>query len=151
MTVLMTKLMAVLTPIVSLLRSRLLLMIVLTGSGQAWAIVGGVAAADGDSPGQVALVDVTRDVGTCVGTEAFCKQFCSGVLITKQWVLTAAHCVNNVLPSDLRVVVGTRDLSTANASHLIECCAQSWCMDQYGNRCNHINNDIALLELAYSR
>jgi secreted trypsin-like serine protease len=146
MTVLMTKLMAVLTPIVSLLRSRLLLMIVLTGSGQAWAIVGGVAAADGDSPGQVALVDVTRDVGTCVGTEAFCKQFCSGVLITKQWVLTAAHCVNNVLPSDLRVVVGTKDLSTANASHLIAV-TRSVVHGQYAIGATY-NNDIALLQLA---
>lgn len=125
--------------------SRSLLLVVLTWPFQSFAIVGGVAAADGDIPGQVALVDLSRDPGSCSGTEVFCKQFCSGVLITRQWVLTAAHCVNNVLPSSLRVVTGTNDLTTADASHLVNV-TRSVVHGQYAIGAT-FNNDVALLKL----
>lgn len=125
--------------------SRSLLLVVLTWPFQSFAIVGGVAAADGDIPGQVALVDLSRDPGSCSGTEVFCKQFCSGVLITRQWVLTAAHCVNNVLPSSLRVVTGTNDLTMADASHLVNV-TRSVVHGQYAIGAT-FNNDVALLKL----
>lgn len=109
------------------------------------AIVGGRTAEASSAPGQVALVDLSRDSGTCSGSEIFCKQYCSGVLITSQWVMTAAHCVNNVLLSDLRVLAGTTDLSAAVSSDLIHV-VKGVVHGQYGVGAT-FNNDIALLKL----
>lgn len=109
------------------------------------AIVGGRAADANSVPGQVALIDLSRDPGTCSGSEIFCKQYCSGVLITSQWIMTAAHCVSNVLLGDLRVLASTSDLSTAAPSDLVNV-IQKVVHGQYGVGAT-FNNDIALLKL----
>ncbi len=125
--------------------SRWLFLVVAALPSLSLGIVGGVPASEGEVAGQVALVDVSRDAGTCTGADPFCKQFCSGVMIARQWVLTAAHCVNNVLLPNLRVVAGTRDLATADASHLLG--VERTVVHEQFTIGAPFNNDVALVKL----
>lgn len=72
-------------------------------------VVGGIIAAPGAWPWQVALV-VAAQPNPNNG------QFCGGSLIDPEWVLTAAHCVvdNGFVsnPTDIDVVLGINRLST---------------------------------------
>lgn len=65
------------------------------------AIIGGEEAEEGEFPFQVALV-----------TRSGHFQFCGGVFIARNWVMTAAHCVDGGLdPNSIQVLAGTRDLT----------------------------------------
>jgi secreted trypsin-like serine protease len=71
-------------------------------------IVGGKPVANiSDTPWQVALVD---------GNDSSLFQFCGGSLVAPNWVLTAAHCVDNSLvgkdPKRLDVIAGTLTYKT---------------------------------------
>jgi hypothetical protein len=66
-------------------------------------IVGGKAAADGEYPWMVALVDPAEP-------DNYDALFCGGSLIHPRWVLTAAHCVEGQRAEDIEVVVGATDL-----------------------------------------
>ncbi|UUZ58048.1 S1 family peptidase [Nocardioides sp. B-3] len=76
-------------------------------SGPAEAIVGGYQARDGEFPFMASI----RDKGSS-GSDG---HFCGGSVVAKRWVLTAAHCMVDTNPQDIRVGVGRTnidDLST---------------------------------------
>lgn len=66
-------------------------------------IVGGVAANAQDHPFQVGLLSKSI-------TSNFDAQFCGGTLINSRTVVTAAHCSDFAMPSQVQVLVGTRKL-----------------------------------------
>lgn len=64
-------------------------------------IVGGRFALPGDWPWHVAI----RSCRACS-----LLPFCGGTLINNEWIVTAAHCVTNWLPSDIYVLVGDTNI-----------------------------------------
>lgn len=112
-------------------------------------IVGGVEAAPGAWPWQVALI-YPRSVAVGPNYYSNYAQFCGGSLIDEMWVLTAAHCVidngsvNSI--SNINVVVGLHNLKTPEADYQQITITQIIPHERY----NSINedNDLALLKLA---
>ncbi|XP_007517345.2 serine protease 55 isoform X1 [Erinaceus europaeus] len=65
-------------------------------------IIEGTEAKRGEFPWQVSIQ--SRNI-----------HYCGGSIINKWWILTAAHCVENeIIPTDLSVVMGTNDLSSSS-------------------------------------
>ncbi len=96
-------------------------------------IVGGKEANPGAWPGTVALY-------------GWGMQICGGALIAKQWVVTAAHCVNPSSPNgDIdNVVIDRHDLTTTTGESITV--KRAFRHPAY-SRPTH-DNDIALLELS---
>ncbi|XP_032429416.1 tryptase-like [Xiphophorus hellerii] len=100
-------------------------------------IVGGQDASPGRWPWQVSLQ-----------RKGFGNPFhqCGGSLITKNWVLTAAHCVSGTRPSDLQVSLGRHQLQGGNTNTQVNMgVAQIFVHPGYGSK---TFNDIALLRLS---
>ena len=72
-------------------------------------ILGGVQAAPGAWPWIAALLYAND-------SNVYSAQFCSGVLIDKSWVLTAAHCVQGMSAQGIQVAVGAWDLTAFTGS-----------------------------------
>jgi len=68
-------------------------------------IIGGIEAREGAWPWQVALVRTDEP-------DKVKSHFCGGALIASDWIITAAHCVEYMLASQLKVIIGRHDLST---------------------------------------
>lgn len=114
--------------------------------GVRFRVLGGEVAEPGAWPWQVALIRSSRDT-------LFEGQYCGGSLVTRQWVMTAAHCVYDenedgslkaLDPSELQVLVGT-NLLMQNSGELIGA-ARIFAHPDYDPVA--IDNDIALIELS---
>lgn len=80
------------------------------GSGIPEPIIGGSEVQPGQYPFMAALLNPARP-------EERGGQFCGGSLLTPNAILTAAHCVTGLKPSDFRVAVGRTDLSNPAQGH----------------------------------
>ncbi len=74
-------------------------------------IMGGREATPGAWPWQAALVRANV-------TNAYTGQFCGGSLIAGDWVLTAAHCVDDVRADEIAVVLGRHALSSTTGERI---------------------------------
>lgn len=103
-------------------------------------IIGGVATNKNDWPFMAAMVDkFTSDTQQ--------GQFCGASFIGGRYVLTAAHCVKGIEPSEFDVAVGVHDLSHISSEGQ-RIAVRSYYMHQdYNNRT--MKNDIAIVELEH--
>ncbi|CAH2098460.1 unnamed protein product [Euphydryas editha] len=103
-------------------------------------IVGGAPTKPGDFPWHAALYKLDRSV---------IKYICGGTLISKNAVLTAAHCASSrgvaFLPEVLSVVLGKFHLTGGDVAIQEREVHQIILHDHFDNR--HLDNDIALLKL----
>ena len=100
-------------------------------------ILGGVQAAPGAWPWIAALLYAND-------SNVFSAQFCSGVLIDKSWVLTAAHCVQGMSAQGIQVAVGAWDLTAFTGSRTPVRSIRIH--PQFSS--TSLYNDIALVELS---
>lgn len=100
-------------------------------------VVGGQSAGVTEWPWQTLLADISPSGGG--------YQFCGATLISRNWVLTAAHCTHNRLAANIGVVVGqynTLSLSSTSQVRRVDQIIQH----PNFNRTT-VNHDIALLRL----
>lgn len=102
-------------------------------------IVGGTKAPATAYPWMVALADKT-------GGDLFDRQFCGGSLIAPRWVLTAAHCVEGEIASDLQVVMGFNDLDDTSGA-VVRGVKAFFVHPGYADIRGDLVNDLALLYL----
>ena len=74
-------------------------------------IIGGNVADSNAWPWMTGLIFKNRE-------DPFRGQYCGGSLISKQWVLTAAHCVHDQNTSTIDVVINRADLTVNTGERL---------------------------------
>jgi secreted trypsin-like serine protease len=98
-------------------------------------IMGGYEAPAGAWPWMTALLDASK-------SDVYQAQYCGGVLIAANWVLTAGHCVEGKSAGEINVAVGAHDLATWSGTRIAV-----KRIVKHPNYVNYEANDIALLEL----
>ncbi|KAG7209472.1 hypothetical protein KM043_015559 [Ampulex compressa] len=93
-------------------------------------IVGGTDAPDGKYPYQVSL-------------QSYGQHFCGGSIISKRYILTAAHCIVSKRVMDVTVVAGTNYLNMPGASYAVESL-----LPHSGYNSIDAANDIGLIRVA---
>ncbi|MCF6258242.1 MAG: trypsin-like serine protease [Gammaproteobacteria bacterium] len=103
-------------------------------------IIGGTNADPNEYPWAVTLLRANINGG-------FDATFCGGTLIASRWVLTAAHCVDDLSSaSKIEVAIGINNLN--NISNTDRQTVSHIFVHPAYNKTLSLNNDIALLELA---
>ncbi|KAK2578460.1 hypothetical protein KPH14_000961 [Odynerus spinipes] len=95
-------------------------------------VVNGEDAQPGEIPYQVSLQTISSSF-----------HFCGGSVLSKNYVITAAHCVDGKLAADLKVIAGTINLNTPNSVHRVEKIMVHEMYAPYDSW----RNDIALLKV----
>lgn len=99
-------------------------------------ILGGDEAVSGAWPWMTAILNAGESA------DLYFAQYCGGVLIAPNWVLTAAHCVDGKSASDIDVAVGVYDLASWSGTRI-----GVQRIVKHPAYVNFYANDIALLEL----
>ncbi|XP_063239999.1 trypsin-1-like [Bacillus rossius redtenbacheri] len=94
-------------------------------------IVNGTAASAGEYPYVVSI-------------QKFGIHYCAGTIVNEDWILTAAHCVDDELASDLVVVAGSVRLSQGGVARGVD----YYLKHSRFNASNAYENDIAVIKLA---
>nr|XP_045621425.1 protein masquerade-like [Procambarus clarkii] len=107
------------------------------GTQRSGRVVGGEDALPGEWCWQVALINSLN------------QYLCGGALIGTQWVLTAAHCVTNIVRSGdaIYVRVGDHDLTTKFGSPGAQTLRVATTYIHHNHNSQTLDNDIALLKL----
>ncbi|ESN95803.1 hypothetical protein HELRODRAFT_185962 [Helobdella robusta] len=98
-------------------------------------IVGGIEARPNEFPWQISLQSSTG------------SHRCGGSIINDQWIITAAHCVEGLIPSSWRIVVGLhKKISGTNDPAVKTFQIEKWVIhEKYGTP--RYANDIALIKV----
>jgi len=107
------------------------------GTYRAGRVVGGEDAVPGEWCWQVALINSLN------------QYLCGGALIGTQWVLTAAHCVTNIVRAGdaIYVRVGDHDLTQKFGSPGAQTISVATSYIHHNHNSQTLDNDIALLKL----
>ncbi|KAI1241641.1 Coagulation factor VII, partial [Lamprotornis superbus] len=95
-------------------------------------IVGGLTCPPGECPWQALIIQDQ-------------KEKCGGTLLSPEWVVTAAHCLEHTHPKQLRVRLGEHKINVDENTEQESGVARMIIHEEYIN--GQVNNDIALLNL----
>jgi secreted trypsin-like serine protease len=99
-------------------------------------IMGGYEAPAGAWPWMTAILHASE-------SDLYKAQYCGGVLIASNWVVTAGHCVDGLSPSDIDVAVGVSDLANWSGTRIPVAR-----IVRHPAYVDYLANDLALLELS---
>ena len=109
--------------------------LVLANAGLVPKIIGGTLAKPGEIPYQVALVNLKSGI-----------HFCGGSILNKDYVITAAHCVEGESRTSFKIIAGTVDLSKPASKVSVHSVREIYSHTHY-NSTNSWINDIALIKV----